>query len=458
MSTLIDFEAVEKERPELKAFYDNKRLFYTNVFWLVVGGAAAALGVNTAGTVMPLHMAKIGLDSEQISNIMAIRGYLMLPLALYLAQLSDRWQSKRGRRIPFLAASIPFTVIGMWLFPYTTAMLPCLVIFTIFNFAMNVKYDTYPFIAYDIARKKYWGRVNGLNQVLSGMGIWLGQVILMPLMDSRGDKYVYLLAAIIVGVSTVLTVVFSKEPPIRSETPPQFNPIPVIKHVVRVGFANKRHLQLFIANGFINVVSMVSIYIPLQAMVNLHLSKGDIGRCVLQYGTLATTILAFLVGWAIDRIGSSKAVLVGFVLMVTALILGFSPSSAATLGLAGAVLKPISMLAHRTIVPSPAAILAVANVCICVSTLCIYWAQHVFTASCVRREDLATFGTCNGAVTVFINTVAVQICGVLIKRVLGGNYGFAFVIAAVICAMGVPMFFWIERKIKAEREVACQSE
>jgi hypothetical protein len=59
----------------------------------------------------------------------------------------------------------------------------------------------------------------------------------------------------------------------------------------------------------------------------------------------------------------------------------------------------------------------------------------------VRREDLATFGTCNGAVTVLINTIAVQICGVLIKRVFGGNYGFAFVIATVICAMGVPMFF-----------------
>ena len=453
MSTQIDFEAMEREHPELKAFYDNKRLFYINVFWLIVGGAAAALGVNTASTVMPLHMAKIGLDSEQISNIMAIRGYLMLPLALYLAQLSDRWQSKRGRRLPFLAASIPFTVAGMWLFPYTSTLWPCLLVFAVFHFAMNVKYDTYPFIAYDIARQEYWGRVNGLNLVLSGIGVWLGQVVLMPMMDARGEKHVYMLAALIVGVATVLTVLFSKEPPIRSETPPEFNPIPVIKHVIKVGFANKRHVQLFVANGLINVVSLVMVYIPLQAMVNLHMTKGDIGRDVLQYATIATTVLAFFVGWAIDKIGSPKAVLLGFVLAVAAMVLGFAPSSHATLALCGALLAPVSFVAHRTITPSPWAILAVANVLVSVGYLCIYWAQHVFTASCVRREDLATFGTCNGAVVVAFNTVALQFCGVLIKRVFGGNYGVAFVIGTALCAIGVPMFFSVVRRITIEREV-----
>jgi|GEM_PF-1252810 len=451
MTTNIDFEAAEKKHPELKAYYDNKRLFFINVFWLVIGGAAASLGINTASTTMPLHMAKIGLDAEQISNIMAVRGYLTLPLALYLAQLSDRWQSKRGRRIPFLAASIPFTMLGMWLFPYTSGLLSCLMVFTVFNFAINVKYDTYPFIAYDIARKKYWGRVNGLNLVFGGVGVWLGQVILMPMMDVRGEKYVYMIASIIVGAATLLTVLFSKEPPIRSETKPTYNPIAAIKHVIKVGFANKRHVQLFVANGFVCGIQMIGVYIPLQAMVNLHMSKGAIGQNVLQYGTIASTILAFFIGWGIDKIGSSRAVLVGFVLAVLGLILGFNPANPVVIGTFTTMLKPLMDVFGSNYTPNIAFVLAAANICVILSSTFIYWAQHVFTASCVRREDLAVFGTCNGAVNVLINTVSLQICGLLIKRVFGGNYGFAFIIAAAITGIGVPMFFWIERQIKKER-------
>ncbi|MEW6752977.1 MAG: hypothetical protein AB1505_18650 [Candidatus Latescibacterota bacterium] len=56
------------ERVPPRCVKQGERLFYTNVFWLVFGGAAATLGVNLANTVMPLHMAKIGLDAEQIST------------------------------------------------------------------------------------------------------------------------------------------------------------------------------------------------------------------------------------------------------------------------------------------------------------------------------------------------------------------------------------------------------
>ena len=144
--------------------------------------------------------------------------------------------------------TVLFTVAGMVLFPYTSSALACVLVFAVFYFAMNVKYDTYPFIAYDIARKPYWGRVNGLNLVLGGIATWLGQTWFMPLMDVKGDFYVYVLAAAILAIASVATVVFSKEPPLRTETPPDYNPLKVIGHVIRVGFSDKRIVQLLIAD------------------------------------------------------------------------------------------------------------------------------------------------------------------------------------------------------------------
>lgn len=89
------------------------------------------------------------------------------------------------------------------------------------------------------------------------------------------------------------------------------------------------------------------------------------------------------------------------------------------------------------------------------STNLIYWGQHVYTASWVRREDLATFGTCNGAINVLVNTIALQISGVLIKRVFDGNYGVGFVVASAICAIGVPMYLWVGRT--RTRELALEA-
>ncbi|MBM3278419.1 MAG: hypothetical protein FJY95_10115 [Candidatus Handelsmanbacteria bacterium] len=122
------------------------------------------------------------------------------------------------------------------------------------------------------------------------------------------------------------------------------------------------------------------------------MSTGDIGTQILQYGTIINTCLVFFIGWAIDRIGSTKATLLGFAMGLLATLIALDPSSALTTAIfspASGVLSAVGL----GFTPTPAIALAVANVLIVMTTTLTYWGQHVFTASWVRREDLATFGT-----------------------------------------------------------------
>ncbi|MDA0337497.1 MAG: hypothetical protein O2782_20225, partial [bacterium] len=130
---------------------------------------------------------------------------------------------------------------------------------------------------------------------------------------------------------------------------------------------------------------------------------------------------------------------------LTATVIGFDPTSGVSVAIFANLARFSSGVLHLDFQPTPVIALAVANVLIFLATNLIYWGQHIFTASWVRREDLATFGTCNGAVNVLVNTVALQITGVLIKRVFDGNYGFGFVVSAVICAAGLPLYVWVSR-------------
>ncbi len=128
----VDHEAMENT-PKLKGYYDNKNLVYKNAFWLIVGGGAAGFGLNAAQGLMPLHMDGVGMNAKQISLVMSMAGWIGMPLILYLSYLSDHWQWKMGRRLPFLMISLPFITIGMFFFPYMQTVLSCLLMYTIYS-------------------------------------------------------------------------------------------------------------------------------------------------------------------------------------------------------------------------------------------------------------------------------------------------------------------------------------
>lgn len=164
-----------------------------------------------------------------------------------------------GRRVPS-AASIPFTVIGMVFFPYTSSVLSCVLVFAVFYFAMNVKYDTYPLIAYDIARKPYWGWVNGLTWCWEHRG--LAGADLAHAADGCEGRCVRAGGHHPGGGLGGDGPLF-QGPPLRTGTPPDFKPVKVIGHVIRVGFSDKRIVQLFVANALVCGFAVSAMYIPL---------------------------------------------------------------------------------------------------------------------------------------------------------------------------------------------------
>src|ERR1700733_3198117 len=103
-----------RHSPALEEYYSDRALLRRNVFWFVFGGAAAGMSVNAADSLMPLHMSGVGLSAESISLLMAVRGWYGPILLFYIAWRSDYCQLKLGRRLPFVAGTLPFIAIGMF--------------------------------------------------------------------------------------------------------------------------------------------------------------------------------------------------------------------------------------------------------------------------------------------------------------------------------------------------------
>ena len=415
----VDHDAAEQS-PGLKSYYDNKRLLIRNVFLVMLGGSAAGLGLNTAvNTLMPLHMKAVGMNAWQNAVAMSLNGWLGLPLILYLSYLTDHWQSKWGRRLPFLAMSLPFLVIGIAIFPHLTGVITCMLTYGLISFFVQIKYDTYPLLVYDVAKNRYWGRINGINFLTMNLFIWLGQVWLMPGVDAWGKNTAYGLCAFLVLVLTLPALFLIKEPPIRSSDPPRYNPVPVIGKVLKLGFLEPRAILIFLAYSLVCGQWLVQRFVTLQADNSLGLSTGAIGKDILQAGTIVGLFSAYLAGWAADKIGSVKTLVLGTVMAFAAAYFGFHPHSVGDLRLAYSL-----SMASGNFTYIPAILFVVMN---------------------VRRQDLASYTACNGAVNLFMNASLLMVTGWLIENLFARNYGLAFVMAAILVVPALGLFILLDK-------------
>jgi MFS family permease len=419
MLAQIDHEATENASEETRHFYNNKSLFRKNIFWYISGGSAGALGFNTAQGLMPMHMAKIGMDPEQISLAMSIRGWVYMVLVLYLSHLSDHLQCKWGRRIPFLAVSLPFLVLGMIFFPFMVTAFQCVALFAIFSIFVAVKYDTYSLLTYDIARQSRWGMMAGLASLFGNVGILVGQHYLMPLVDIHGEKYVYLLCAIYLLVATLPTLLFLKEPPIRTAARARWNPFPVILSTLAIGFREKRNAWLFIGFSLVTAPGLAFNYLAVQGQTNLHMTQGAVGIQLLQWGTLASMCMAPILGLVVDRIGAVRVVFIGYLLSFASVYFGFNPHAVREL--------------------------TVATILLTVGFNAMYMAGIVFVAGGIERSYMAIICGCNGAISYLMSSLFLVLSGILIKRVFSGNYGAIFLISICLATLGMPLLLWLDR-------------
>ncbi|MFA5863188.1 MAG: MFS transporter [Phycisphaerae bacterium] len=410
--------------PEVQAYYDDKKLFHRNAFWLLFGNFAMGLGLGVC-MLIPLHMDRVGMNATQISLGFSINGWLIAFLMIYISYRSDNCQIRWGRRLPFLLLSILPVCLSLVLFPHTKTILTCVLVFAIYRFFINFKEQTYPFLSYDIARKEYWGRSWALQMAGGMFGAWLANVGLMRLVSRWGEANVFYLAAAMLCLLTLTTVLFLKEPPIRVKNPPPFK----ISNQLRIGFSDKRNWLLFIGFGFCGVATMPTMqFAVLQAKKNIMLNEAQIGMA-MSWAAIAAMLMTFPAGLLTDKLGAIRTTIIGFSMIVAASFFGYN--------------------AHTSFQLSIAMVLLVSG------GILTYNATLVFLVHGIPRAIIASFSACNGMFCAFFAATMQLVCGCLIDY-SGGNYSLAFPFGAILGGGGIIMLIIVGylRNKSAETELA----
>lgn len=403
--------------PELAAYYANKPLMYRNV--ALIGLCNVGWGVVDK-IVVPLtvlRLLELGLRENYQATMNSANAYALSFLVMYFAWKSDHTVSRIGRRKPFLFLAAPFIIGAIALFPlFDEAHLLWVLValYLIKMFFMDIKASTFPLLSIDCVPKDILARANSVLAIAAG----LVGFVAMRYAGDLNNIATWLPFALGAGIMTLTTVCawWIVEPPVRHPTKEKFK----IWSTFKVAAEDKRIFWLMAGVAMINsYMTMNTAWLWFWAKETLHLERGEIFQA-LSWAGLLNIVLAYPIGWVIDRFGGLRVVFLFFTGQIACFLWVLNvhdKSGLIVLSLATTLIAPLYAGADMMIFKS------------------------------APRRDIGSYTSTNSCLRNFYNATLGLVAGWSIFA-LGHNFVVGFSIGIVMSTVGLVMFLIHHRVMK----------
>jgi MFS family permease len=132
---------------------------------------ALALCLAMLSTYLPVLAHRFTSSTTVIGSLVGGEGLIAVLLPIFVGRLSDRTETRLGRRLPFLVATAPLAALALALLPFA----PSLLVMSLEVFGFYVAYFTYfsPYRALypDLVSDSASARAQGIQGVFNGAGL-----------------------------------------------------------------------------------------------------------------------------------------------------------------------------------------------------------------------------------------------------------------------------------------------
>jgi len=294
---------------------------YAKTFMLGFGffGVSVIWGVYNA--FVPIFLAnKFGLVPAVIGFFMTLDNIAALLIQPPVGAWSDRIRTPIGRRMPFILIGAPIGALAFGLIPLA-AVLPIFVACTTTLLLSMALWRT-PVVALmpDITPSKYRSQANGIINFMGGVGAiisFLGGAALYKL----NPAFPFWMGSALVILSSLLVLIFIREPKVVEETEARPSMITSLKEAVQD--PDKSTLRLLFAIFFwFLAYTAIEAFFTLYALNHLGLPEADGARLLGQL-SLIFVIFALPSGYIGGRAGRRVTIISGILLMTGVIVLIF---------------------------------------------------------------------------------------------------------------------------------------
>ena len=299
---------------------DEKKTGFKQYFGLTF---LIGLGFFTMGLMDPLYDSQVPVFLEAllprkslVGVVMTLDNVFALFLIPFVSHLSDNTRSRIGRRMPFILVTLPLSALFFGAIPFFAASLLSIVI-VLFLLNLFKQAARGPVVALmpDSVPGKFRSEANGVINTMGGIAAIVGTAALNPLMDLSitlpliGDtlnKLPFVLAALLVVLSTIILVIFVRE---RQEAKESEEREPLLKSLKIVAAAKDKSALWILISLFLWFLGYQGLtpFVTLYAMDAFDVTRG-IGGMSLAPVAIAYALGAIPSGYVGHKIGRRKTI------------------------------------------------------------------------------------------------------------------------------------------------------
>ncbi len=398
-----------RSRPELAAYYADRKLMWRNVILIGISNLGWGLAGTLTVPLITLKLLELGVRENIQATIGSFNGWILSFLVMWFSWMSDHTCCRLGRRKPYLFMAAPFIIIPMVIFPFfsESKWVWFLIALQIIKMiAMDMKASTFPLLSIDCVPRDLLARTNSIFTIAGGvMGFltmrYAGDLITVA------EWFPFVLGGTVMAITTLVALLI-KEPPIHHPATERFKPWSTFKVAAR----DKRIFWLMLGVAMISgFISMNNTWVWFWAKETLNLQRQDIFSA-LSWASLVNIVLAYPIGWLIDRWGGFRVVLIYWAGQVICFAWAMNVHDKAgliILSLATTVIAPLyaaaDIMVYKSADPRDVGSMTSSN-------------------SCIRNMYGATLGFVAGWLIFFF----------------GHNFRIGFVIGIIMSTVGLMMF------------------
>ncbi len=197
--------------------------FYKITFFIGLGFFTMGLMDPLYDTYVPIFLSRF-IDSKAIIGfIMTLDNLFAILLIPIVAALSDRTETRIGRRMPYIITLLPLTALVFGLIPYAAFYSLSLLIVAVFMLNLFKQAVRGPVVALmpDITPGEFRSEANGVINTMGGIASIVGTIGLAQLMNvqvsmpggtMQDEVLAYPVAGLLVVMAALLLFIFVKEP------------------------------------------------------------------------------------------------------------------------------------------------------------------------------------------------------------------------------------------------------
>lgn len=193
------------------------KLDYKKTFLIGFGFFASSLAWSVYNANVPLILQDYISSSMVIGLIMAVDNVFAIIFQPLFGSLSDKTNTKRGKRLPYILVGIPICATLFVFIPWTNSVLALMGVVILFNFVMSTWRSPVIALMPDVTPSPLRSKANGVINLMGGVGGVIAFLIGGILINSFGMKSPFMFSGVVMMIAWALLFFFVKEPAVLSK-------------------------------------------------------------------------------------------------------------------------------------------------------------------------------------------------------------------------------------------------